>query len=84
MEDIVASAQKIKRDTSGLDYEALLPDDRTIDELVRNFEILVKKPTDLVKISKNFILKLNETGFVGSRTEWCMNILGSTIILSGP
>jgi len=40
LEDMVASAQKIKRFTSGLDYEAFLSDDRTVDAVVRNFEII--------------------------------------------
>ena len=37
---MVASAQKIMRYTSGLDYETFLADDRTVDAVVRNFEII--------------------------------------------
>ena len=40
LEDIVAAAQKIKRYTSGLDYETFHSDDRTVDAVVRNFEII--------------------------------------------
>jgi uncharacterized protein with HEPN domain len=40
LEDIVTSAQKIKRYTGGLDYEAFISDERTVDAVVRNFEII--------------------------------------------
>ncbi len=37
---MLESAQKIKRYTNKLDYEAFLSDDRTVDAVVRNFEII--------------------------------------------
>ncbi|MCP4313369.1 MAG: DUF86 domain-containing protein [Bacteroidetes bacterium] len=40
LEDMLESAQKIKRYTNELDYEAFLSDDRTVDAVVRNFEII--------------------------------------------
>jgi len=40
VQDILESAQKIIRYTSGLDYESFLSDDRTVDAVVRNFEII--------------------------------------------
>ena len=40
LDDIVTSAQKIKRYASGLDYEAFISDERTVDAVVRNFEII--------------------------------------------
>ena len=40
LEDMLESVQKIKRFTNELDYEAFLSDDRTVDAVVRNFEIV--------------------------------------------
>ena len=40
LKDMLESAQKIKRYTNELDYEAFLSDDRTVDAVVRNFEII--------------------------------------------
>ncbi len=38
--DMLESAQKIKRYSNEFDYEAFLSDDRTVDAVVRNFEIV--------------------------------------------
>ena len=40
LEDMLESVQKIMRYTNELDYEAFLSDDRTVDAVVRNFEII--------------------------------------------
>jgi uncharacterized protein with HEPN domain len=40
LEDMLESAQKILRYTDDLDYNAFLLDDRTVDAVVRNFEII--------------------------------------------
>ena len=40
LKDMLESAQKIKRYTNELDFEAFLSDDRTVDAVVRNFEII--------------------------------------------
>jgi uncharacterized protein with HEPN domain len=40
LEDILESALKIKRYSNGLDYVAFINDDKTIDAVVRNFEII--------------------------------------------
>ena len=37
---MLESALKIMRYTQGLDYESFLADDRTVDAVVRNFEII--------------------------------------------
>ncbi|MCF8347023.1 MAG: DUF86 domain-containing protein [Bacteroidales bacterium] len=39
-EDMLESAQKIKRYTKDLDYDSFALDDKTIDAVVRNFEII--------------------------------------------
>ena len=40
LEDMLQSAQKIKQYTKDFDYEVFLTDDKTIDAVVRNFEII--------------------------------------------
>jgi len=40
LQDMLESAQKILRYTNELDYKAFLADDRTVDAVVRNFEII--------------------------------------------
>ncbi len=40
LEDMLDSAMKIKRYTTNLDYDLFLADDKTIDAVVRNFEII--------------------------------------------
>ena len=40
LDDMLQSAQKIKRYTKDLDYDSFLADDKTIDAVVRNFEII--------------------------------------------
>lgn len=40
LDDMLQSAQKIKQYTKGLNYESFLSDDKTIDAVVRNFEII--------------------------------------------
>ncbi len=40
LEDMLQSAQKIKLYTEGFDYDSFLADNKTIDAVVRNFEII--------------------------------------------
>ena len=40
LEDMLDSAQKIKRYTKNIDFEEFLSDDKSIDAVVRNFEII--------------------------------------------
>jgi len=40
LDDMLQSAQKIKRYTKDLDYNSFSADDKTIDAVVRNFEII--------------------------------------------
>ena len=40
LDDRLQSAQKIKQYTKGFDYKAFLADNKTIDAVVRNFEII--------------------------------------------
>jgi uncharacterized protein with HEPN domain len=40
LQDILESARKIRKYTSGLSYDSFIEDDKTIDAVVRNFEII--------------------------------------------
>ena len=40
IEDILESAQRIKRYTNEFDFESFLADEKTVDAVVRNFEII--------------------------------------------
>ena len=40
LDDMLQSTQKIKKYTQGLSFERFLLDDKTIDAVVRNFEII--------------------------------------------
>jgi uncharacterized protein with HEPN domain len=40
LEDIFEAALKIRRYSNGLNYEAFVDDDKTLDAVVRNFEII--------------------------------------------
>ena len=40
LDDMLQSAQKIKRYTSGLDFDSFMSDNKTMDAVVRNFEII--------------------------------------------
>lgn len=40
LDDMLQSAQKIQRYTEGMDYESFISDEKTLDAVVRNFEII--------------------------------------------
>lgn len=40
LQDILESARKISKYTSGLNYNSFIEDEKTIDAVVRNFEII--------------------------------------------
>ncbi len=40
LEDMLESTNKIKQYTTGLDYDTFIADDKTVDAVVRNFEII--------------------------------------------
>lgn len=40
LDDMLRSAQKIKRYTTGFDFDSFVSDEKTMDAVVRNFEII--------------------------------------------
>ena len=57
LEDIHESALKIKRYTTDLDFDSFLNDDKTIDAVVRNFEIIGEAAN---RIDPDFRIKNSE------------------------
>lgn len=57
LEDILESALKIKRYTKNFDFDSFLNDDKTIDAVVRNFEIIGEASN---RIDPDFRLKNSE------------------------
>jgi uncharacterized protein with HEPN domain len=49
LEDMLEAAEKIERFTNGMDYSAFIEDDKTIDAVVRNFEIIGEAANSLGK-----------------------------------
>lgn len=60
LEDMLEASLKIKRYTSGLDYEQFIEDDKTIDAVIRNFEIIGEAAN---RVDPDFRLK-------NSQIEW--------------
>jgi uncharacterized protein with HEPN domain len=40
LEDIIDAAEKIERFTNGMSYEAFVEDEKTVDAVLRNFEVM--------------------------------------------
>jgi uncharacterized protein with HEPN domain len=57
LDDMFQSAQKIKKYTQGLDFDAFMSDDKTVDAVVRNFEIIGEAAN---RIDPDFRLKKPE------------------------
>jgi uncharacterized protein with HEPN domain len=57
LEDMLDSALKIKRYTTGLNFDSFCEDDKTIDAVVRNFEIIGEAAN---RISPDFRLKYSD------------------------
>lgn len=56
IEDIIESANKILIYTAGLTFDEFVNDDKTIDAVIRNFEIIGKRQTGCQMILKKFIM----------------------------
>ena len=52
LEDIIESIQKIKKYTAGFSKDAFLIDDKTVDAVIRNFEIIEKLQIEFQMKSK--------------------------------
>ncbi|MEQ8809433.1 MAG: DUF86 domain-containing protein [Imperialibacter sp.] len=62
LEDILESALKIKKYTEGLSYETFINDDKTIDAVTRNFEIIGEASS---RIDKDFKINNHISNGIG-------------------
>ncbi len=60
IEDMLEAALKIKRYVDGLDFNAFINDDKTIDAVVRNFEIIGEAAN---RIDEDFKINHPELGW---------------------
>lgn len=59
LEDILESIDKIEQYTNDLTYEEFQDEDKTIDAVVRNFEIIGEAVNTFQRILKKSILRLS-------------------------
>ena len=59
VEDIWEAIEKIERYVSGLNHDTFLNDDKTVDSVVRNLEIIGEAANRLPKLSGPSILRLS-------------------------
>lgn len=69
LDDMFQSAQKIKRYTKDLDFDSFLSDDKTLDAVVRNFEIIGEAAIEFPQILEMKTQKLNGKEFVDFAIE---------------
>ncbi len=62
LDDMLQSALKIKRYTKDCNYNSFLSDDKTIDAVVHNFEIIGEAANRIDPDFRDCNLKLNGTG----------------------
>ena len=58
--DMLESALKIKRYVEGMDYESFISDEKTVDAVVRNFEIIGEAAN---RIDPDFKIRYPELGW---------------------
>jgi uncharacterized protein with HEPN domain len=59
VEDIWEAIEKIERYVSGLDHDAFIKDDKTVDSVVRNLEIIGEAAIECQRILGGNILELS-------------------------
>jgi uncharacterized protein with HEPN domain len=69
LQDILASAEKIILYTSEGNYGDFLKDDRTMDAVIRNFEIIGEASNRLPEETKNELPEINWTKIRGFRNR---------------
>jgi uncharacterized protein with HEPN domain len=57
IEDILKSAKKIQRYTAGMDFEQVTLDEKTVDAVARNFEIIGEAANRLPVFNRTFLTR---------------------------
>ena len=83
VEDIWEAVEKIERYISGMDHDAFVGDEKTIDSVVRNLEIIGEAATACRKISGGNTQKSTGLKLLVSDIASCTITLISTLRSSG-
>ena len=75
LEDMLESIARIERYTSGLDFGRFSEDERTVDAVVRNLEILGEAARQIPEDIRRLIQPSPGGGWWGYGTSWCTDIL---------
>jgi len=74
--DILDSAEKIKEYTANLSFENFLEDSKTIDAVIRNFEIIGEAARRLPKIFKESFPSVKWSRVIGFRNRIVHDYMG--------
>lgn len=69
LQDMLEAAEKIKRYTSGLDFDSFIKNDLVIDAVSRNFEIIGESANRLNEEFKSTHPQINWLGLTGFRNR---------------
>jgi len=83
LDDMLQSAQKIKQYTAGLNYDSFIADNKTVDAVVRNFEIIGEAANRIDEDFRSSNPEIEWKRIEGFATELCMIILGLITLLFG-
>mgnify|MGYP005612183127 CR=1 FL=1 len=81
IEDIIESAYKILTYTEGLTYQQFLSDDKTIDAVVRNFEIIGEAANRLPDSFKNVHSDIDWKRIKGLRNRIVHDYFGIDLLI---
>jgi uncharacterized protein with HEPN domain len=74
--DILESAEKIENYTTGLSFEVFLQDSKTIDAVIRNFEIIGEAANRLSEDFKDKYSSINWFRIIGFRNRIVHDYMG--------
>ena len=83
LEDIALSMHRVQEYITGLDFDHFKVDYKTIDAVIRNFEIIGEASKNLPKTIRINILPSPGSKCIVSETEFPTNISGSIMKLFG-
>ena len=76
LEDIIESIQKIKKYTAGFSKDAFLNDDKTVDAVIRNFEIIGEAANRIPDEIREKFLSVNWHRIIGFRNRIVHDYMG--------
>lgn len=76
IDDILESAKKIKEYISGLDFDSFLRDDKTLDAVIRNFEIIGEAARNFPNDFRSTYSQLDWERIIGFRNRIVHDYMG--------